>query len=281
MERFEGRVGSQAIAITVTLHGRLTFRGRAALESDFVCLLDKAEKPVFFYALPALAQRGSPTPLARGAVPSPAQAPPATSAPMPAMAQPVERAPLPPGAIHLRGLVRDVGDHLQFEPCGGAPLALEDRTEGQELTRVFRDLTAKQEGRPMFVEMYGQRDGGAGTGMSAVELRRAAVETAGCRERFDQREWIVVGSSPPWRLEITARDMSLGSGQRVPHGGLQREGALLVFQATDGSDMRVAIDEQRCVDSTSGALFSYLVQLRFEDRSYVGCAAHNPAMPAP
>ena len=109
---------------------------------------------------------------------------------------------------------------------------------------------------------------------------------AGCRERFDQREWIVVGSDPQWRMEITARDLLLGPigstpGQRVLHGGLQREGSLLVFNATEGVDLRVAIDEQRCTDTASGSLFAYLVEVRSEGRSFAGCAAHNPAMPAP
>jgi uncharacterized membrane protein len=291
LERFDGKVGIQAIVAAVTLRGRFMFRNRPALESDFVCLLDKAEKPVFFYALPALALRGSPTPLVRGAVPAPAQPPPPPAAPVqpapiPPTVRAVERPPLPPGAIRLRGLVRDIGGRLQFEPCGGAPLALEDETEGQELVRAYRNLAAGQEGRPMFVEMYGRRDGASGAGISAVELRRAAVETAGCRERFDQREWIVVVGDPPWRLEITSRDMSLSSGggtpaQRVLHGGLRREGALLVFNASEGVDLRVAIDEQRCTDTASGSLFAYLVEVRSEGRSFVGCAAHNPAMPAP
>ena len=62
----------------------------------------------------------------------------------------------------------------------------------------------------MFVEIYGGREIGPGAGISALELRRAAVETAGCRERFDQREWLANGgggNEPPWRLEVTARDM--------------------------------------------------------------------------
>ena len=43
----------------------------------------------------------------------------------------------------------------------------------------------------------------------------------------------------------------------------------------------MAIDEQRCIDSVSGAFYAYLVEVRSEGHSYVGCAAHNPAMPAP
>ena len=55
----------------------------------------------------------------------------------------------------------------------------------------------------MFVVLYGARETGPGGGLGAVEVRRAAVETAGCRERFDQREWTATGNEPSWRLEVT------------------------------------------------------------------------------
>ena len=282
LERFESKAGSQAVAAALTLRGRMAYRNRPALDTQFVCLLDAANRPLFFYALPVLAQRGSPTPIGRGGQ----QPSPTVQSALPAVNhRAVERVPLPPGAIRLRGLVRDTGGRLVFEACGRAPLALEDRTPGQELSRAYRDLTSGQENRPVFVEMYGQRDPGPSAGMSAHELRRAAVETAGCRERFDQREWIVIGNEPPWRMEITARDLVMSASGtptgRAAHGGLQREGALLVYSAAEGSELRVAIDEQRCIDSVSGAFYAYLVEVRSEGHSYVGCAAHNPAMPAP
>ncbi len=140
------------------------------------------------------------------------------------------RAPLPPSAVKLRGTVRDLGNRLQFLPCDGGPLTLEDRTPDQELTQALRGLTAGQTGRPMFVELYGERETGPGSGIGALELRRASVETAGCRERFDQREWIAsggTGGETPWRVEITARDMLLivaggQPAQRIPHGGPQK-----------------------------------------------------------
>ena len=118
------------------------------------------------------------------------------------------RPPLPASAVRLRGLVRDLGGRLQFLPCEARRSPLEDRTPDQELTQALRELTAGQEGRPMFVEIYGGRETGPGVGIGALELRRAAVETAGCRERFDQREWLAsAGNEPSWRLEVTSRDM--------------------------------------------------------------------------
>jgi uncharacterized membrane protein len=138
----------------------------------------------------------------------------------------------------------------------------------------------------MFVEIYGTRESGAKAGIGVVELRRAAVETAGCRERFDMREWVATGNEPSWRLEVTSRDMVMSvlggqSAQRVPHGGAQKSGGGIEYASTDGTDLLVTIDERRCIDNQSGSLFAYVVEVRSEGRTYPGCAAHNPAMPAP
>ncbi len=199
------------------------------------------------------------------------------------------RPPLPASAVRLRGLARDLGGRLQFLPCDGAPLPLEDRTPDQELTQALRGLTAGQNGRPMFVEIYGGRETGPGAGISALELRRAAVETAGCRERFDQREWLANGgggNEPPWRLEVTSRDMLLSvaggqPAQRILHGGTQKLDSAVTYAAADNPEFTVMIDERRCVDPQSGSLFAYAVEVRSEGRAFIGCAVHNPAMPAP
>ena len=142
----------------------------------------------------------------------------------------------------------------------------------------------------MFVELYGGREPGPGSGIGALELRRAAVETAGCRERFDQREWLATGSGsgnePSWRFEVTSRDMMMnvlgGQGpQRVPHGGLQKHGNTISYAAAEGPEFLAMIDERRCIDPQSGSLFAYVVEIRSEGKTFSGCAAHNPAMPAP
>lgn len=315
LERFDGKVGAQAVAAALTLRGRVTWKNRPAFETQFVCLLDAADRPLFFYALPgpaAAARTAPPTPITRaptaGTAPgaSPPLGPPVlplANAPPPstlsgpaAAAAPVAppstaqatavRSGPPPGAIRLRGLVRSVGGRLSFTPCDGAPMALEDRTPAGELGRALAELTSGQEGRPMFVELYGAREPGPAGGLGAVEVRRAAVEAAGCRERFDQREWTATGNEPSWRLEVTGRDLLFGvlGGNALPrlaHTGLQREGDAFVVVAPDGPDLVVTIRERRCIDSQSGSLFAYAVEVSSDGRTYAGCAAHNPAMPAP
>jgi uncharacterized membrane protein len=288
LERVETKAGSQAVNAALTLRGKLTFRNGPPFETHFVCLLDAQRRPLFFYALPALATRGAPTPVTRGGAAAPA--PPLDIPTLPlgaasAVAEPT-RPVLPASAVRLRGLVRDTGGRLQLLPCDGAPLTLEDRTPDQELTRALRELTTGKEGRPMFVEIYGTREVGLGAGIAALELRRASVETAGCRERFDHREWIGTGNDPSWRVEVTARDIVIGllggsPTQRVAHGGPQRQDGAIVYQSAEGPEPVVLINEQRCTDSQSGSLFAYSIQIRSEGHTLVGCAAHNPGMPAP
>jgi hypothetical protein len=60
LERVEAKAGSQAVSAALTLRGKLTFRNGPPFETHFVCLLDGQRKPLFFYALPALATRGRP-----------------------------------------------------------------------------------------------------------------------------------------------------------------------------------------------------------------------------
>src|SRR5260370_22065862 len=88
LERVDAKLGSQTITAALTLRGRLTYRSGAPFETQFVCLLDAAQRPVFFYALPALATRAAPTPVTRGGGggAAPAPPPPAPPAPPPALA---------------------------------------------------------------------------------------------------------------------------------------------------------------------------------------------------
>ena len=138
----------------------------------------------------------------------------------------------------------------------------------------------------MFIEFYGGREAGPGSGIGVLEVRRAAVETAGCRERFDQREWIASGSEPSWRLEVTGREMMLNvlggaAPLRATHGGLSRSGGGASYAGVDDPSFAATFEERRCVDAQSGSLFAYTVEVQSEGRTFSGCAAHNPAMPAP
>ena len=75
LERVETKAGSQTVSAALTLRGKLTFRNGPPFETHFVCLLDGQRRPPFFYALPALATRGAPTPVTRGGAPAPAAPP--------------------------------------------------------------------------------------------------------------------------------------------------------------------------------------------------------------
>ncbi len=55
----------------------------------------------------------------------------------------------------------------------------------------------------------------------------------------------------------------------------------MTYTAADDPQFSVMIDERRCTDRQSGSLYAYAVEVRSEGRTFVGCAVHNPAMPAP
>src|SRR5262245_58923493 len=118
LERVEAKAGSQAVTAALTLRGKLTYRNGPPFETHFVCLLDAQQRPLFFYALPALAARGAPTPVTRGGAQAAAPPPVADTQILPlgqppaAVAEPA-RPPLPASAVRLRGLVRDLGGRLQ------------------------------------------------------------------------------------------------------------------------------------------------------------------------
>ena len=93
LERLDSKLANQAVAAALTLRGKLTYRNRAPFETQFVCLLDASERPLFFYALPALAARAAPTPITRGGP---------TQPPVPQLSQPVLPLTPPPPARHSR-----------------------------------------------------------------------------------------------------------------------------------------------------------------------------------
>ena len=63
--------------------------------------------------------------------------------------------------------------------------------------------------------------------------------------------------------------------------GPQKLDSAVTYAAADDPEFTVMIDERRCVDPQSGSLFAYAVEVRSEGRAFIGCAVHNPAMPAP
>jgi len=69
--------------------------------------------------------------------------------------------------------------------------------------------------------------------------------------------------------------------QRILHGGPQKLDGAVAYAAADNPEFTATIDERRCVDPQSGSLFAYTVEVKNEGRAFVGCAVHNPAMPAP
>ena len=167
---FQRPGGIAASRAALTLRGRLTYRNRSPLETQFVCLLDRGERPLFFYALPALASRAAPTPsVGRVGQPVPQLSqPPVPSqqttmalTPQPPPPPPAGEAARPSNATRLRGLVRDLGGRLQFVPCDGARSWIGGSHPGSGGGEDAARADGRSGGRPMFVEIYGTRESGA------------------------------------------------------------------------------------------------------------------------
>ena len=66
-----------------------------------------------------------------------------------------------------------------------------------------------------------------------------------------------------------------------PPAAPQKLASAVTYAAADNPEFTAMIDERRCVDPQSGSLFAYTVEVRSEGKAFMGCAVHNPAMPAP
>ena len=119
----------------------------------------------------------------------------------------------------------------------------------------------------MFVEIYGRRETGPGAGVARSSCGGRRSRRRAAANGSTSAKWVGDGNEPSWRLDITARDLLMSllggtAGQRAAHGGLQRQDGSIVYTAAEGPELTVTIDERRCVDSSSGSLFAYRVEVQ-------------------
>lgn len=177
-----------------------------------------------------------------------------------------------------------------FTACGGdRERWVVDRTGGQ-LRDTYQALTT-QPYQKLFVELRGSAAPTLSEGFGAeydgslevYDLRFAAAETRGCSEDLAGLDFVAYGNEPFWSLEIAPEALRLrrlGSPElRFPQASGPKTGATRTWasRGEDGASIEVRLDEQRCIDSMSGARFAFRAWVRLGTETWRGCAREGGA----
>ncbi len=197
----------------------------------------------------------------------------------------------PPGE-RLRGHLVIGHEVRAFTPCeGGVERWVFDRTQG-DLQRVHEALTVEPYEK-LFVELRGRLGPAPSDGfgidyegsVEVLELRRAAIETRGCKEDLRGFVFIARGNEPFWNVEVRPGELrfsELGSPEPLvlAHGPIEREGALHRYASRNGGRaLELDLTEARCVDTMSGEHFPFLAEVRLDGRVLKGCALEGALAP--
>src|SRR5690606_8581826 len=104
--------------------------------------------------------------------------------------------------------------------------------------------------------------------------------TAGCDEMLDGIVFRAQGNEPFWSVDVTPFDITLnrpGEPAVVMQVAEPRDSAGSTVYATQaqsgGPALRLAITEERCQDTMSGAWFAFSARAIFDGETLTGCAA--------
>ena len=172
-----------------------------------------------------------------------------------------------------------------FVDCDGQREAWVINEAGDELVEVYESLTLELY-QPMFVEVRGEivdppSDGFGSEYSEALrvsELIRAENEGFGCRRDLQGFAFFASGNEPGWRLEVRMDGLSLsrmGSPDDVelPPAAISSEDDAITFNSNNSdSHLRAVFERKRCVDSMSGARYSFAATVDVDGQQYQGCA---------
>jgi uncharacterized membrane protein len=176
----------------------------------------------------------------------------------------------------------------RFSSCDGGREGWVINAAGDELVEVYEELTSAPY-QPMFVEVRGAwiaaPTQGFGTDYAQAlridELLRAENEGFGCRLVLDGVLFIASGNEPFWRLRIgedgiSMRSMEAPDERRFGAPQMRREAERVVFEGEHrGSAIRVTLDRRRCIDTMSGARYSWAASVDLDGKQLTGCAAEG------
>ena len=156
---------------------------------------------------------------------------------------------------------------------------------GDELAEIYGELTSVPY-QEMFVEIRGEWQDGPVEGFGAdypeamwiSDLIRAENEGFGCRRELTGFWYLASGNEPGWRLEIRADGMTMTTmdstdDAKFPSAAIISEDDRVTFNANvPNAPVRVVLMRKRCVDTMSGARYSFEATVDVDGKQYTGCA---------
>jgi putative lipoprotein len=188
----------------------------------------------------------------------------------------------------FRGYLAFLPEGSAFQACGSDEKSwIVDVTSG-ELSKQYERLAINR-GDPIFVEFRGTLAPPPGSGFGAtyanqltvLELRHAALEGPGCNENLQGLDFRARGNEPFWGVEIGTGGIVFSDFGRslkltFPYAAPAESPGRWRYASTTASDgeHRIVIDIERdsCMDSMSGAFFTYSAAVEVDGSPYVGCA---------
>ena len=187
-------------------------------------------------------------------------------------------------AVFVRGHVTVGHEVRAFVECGNSREGwLIDRTDGELIDVVSRLSPAPYQ--PVFVEILAQWGNAPTTGFGAdyeasltvTELIRAENEGHGCALDTSSFDFDLRGNEPSWRLTVDDIAMRFSSMNGTSFDAnvdtvVQSLSEVRVAGKDGDTDIDVVIDQERCVDSMSGAHYSLSATVRAGSQTWTGCA---------
>ena len=172
-----------------------------------------------------------------------------------------------------------------FVDCDGQREAWVINDVGEELVEIYDSLTVEPY-QPMFVEVKGEIVDPPTEGFGAdfpeairiSELVRAENEGFGCNRNLQGIAYLASGNEPGWQLEIRMDGMTLsrfGSSAELefPPADVSSGDGIVTFNTRSSeTDLQAVIERKRCVDSMSGARYSFAATVDVDGQQYKGCA---------
>ena len=199
-------------------------------------------------------------------------------------------------AADLRGFVSEgAAGVLQFQFCNGAVLGrelfpIEDKTPNSALRQgvgAVRQIMLRRY-QPLYVEARGER---GKTNATAYQFQRALGTVESCkalpRDIPSNVRLLATGQAPTWRLVVTDATAVLELPDKVsmklPATAFKAAGSdptakemlprTYEVQSADGTAIRIEVNPQMCTDGRSETSYGARVVVRFEKRTFQGCAA--------